>query len=131
MIISFRHTVNALLKGQKTVTRRMWADRTARCYKVRTWHDAWSALPWIAGAQRVGIIEATQDAYREALGDITLAEVVAEGFPQMSVEDFLAMYCRIFKAQPETILWVARFRLVERCVGRRQQEGGEHEQASV
>lgn len=120
MNISFRHTVDQVLKGEKTVTRRVWCTKTARCFKAGSTHEAWSALTWVVGAQRVALIEATADAYQERLGDITREDVVAEGFPEMSVSEFVAMYCRLFKVTPDDRVWVARFKVTHRFTGRGQ-----------
>lgn len=105
MIISFALTEQELLAGKKTVTRRRWKPVTAAKFKAGTTHQAWSNLPYVAGARKLGTIRATSDAYQERLGDISAADLLAEGGMCATVEEF----CQLFGGDPDEIIWVARF----------------------
>lgn len=78
MHISFAWTVGALLKGEKTVTRRCWkAVHASRFHKG----DLVAALDkdYRAGGKKVAIIRLTADPYRQPLREMTKADLVAEG----------------------------------------------------
>jgi hypothetical protein len=51
--------------------------------------DAWDALPF-AGGQRFGTITIGRAPYREAISRISAEQVVAEGFANMTPEQFIA-----------------------------------------
>lgn len=105
MIISFALTEKELLAGLKTVTRRRWKPLTAARFKAGTIHQAYSKLPYVNGARKLGTIRATADAYQERLGDISAADLMAEGGMCQTVEEFLAL----FPCDPHELIWVARF----------------------
>lgn len=109
MIISFAMTTDAFLAGKKTVSRRRWADRTARQYRAGTIHQAWNKLPRARGARRIGTIRATVDAYQEALRDMPFEDVALEGTPATTV----AEYIEFIEGRPDEVLWVVRFEVVE------------------
>lgn len=108
MIISFALTEKELLAGLKTVTRRRWKPVTAAKFKAGTIHQAWSRVPFVPGARRLGTIRATADAYQERLGNITHADLRAEGGMCRTVDEFLAL----FDGDPNELIWVARFEVV-------------------
>lgn len=105
MIISFALTEQELLTGKKTVTRRRWKPVTAAKFKAGTIHQAWSNLPYVTGARKLGTIKASADAYQERLADISAADLLAEGGMCASTEEF----CQLFGGDPDEIIWVARF----------------------
>ena len=78
--ISFMLTQDQVLDGTKTQTRR---------------------LGW--GLIRVKRVR------RERLDKITKADVVAEGFPDMSPAEFVAFFVKANKCRPETIVTVIDF----------------------
>ncbi len=108
MIISFALTEKELLAGLKTVTRRRWKPVTAARFKAGSIHQAYSNLPYVAGARKLGTIRATQDAYQERLGNISAADLLAEGGMCATAEDFISL----FGGDPDEIIWVARFEFI-------------------
>lgn len=109
MIISFALTEKEFLAGLKTVTRRRWKPITASRFKQGTKHQAWSNLPYVTGARKLGTIRATADAYQEPLGAITATDLLAEGGMCGTVEEFLTL----FQGKPDELIWVARFEVLE------------------
>ena len=105
MIISFALTEQELLAGKKTVTRRRWKPVTAARFKASTIHQAWSNLPYVVGARKLGTIRATSDAYQERLGDLSADDLLAEGGMCATAEEF----CQLFGGDPDEIIWVAHF----------------------
>lgn len=91
-IISFAKTVDELLAGQKSVTRRLWKPsyRThwQRWYdEGRRTHQAYNASPRVGGEQ-IGTIDLTQRPYVEHIADMPVADLEAEGGMVDSVEAF-------------------------------------------
>jgi len=108
MIISFSLTETELLAGKKTVTRRRWKPVTAARFTAGSIHQAWSALPFIPGARKLGLIRATQNAYQERLGSISAADLLAEGGMCATADAF----CLLFDGDPDELIWVARFEVL-------------------
>lgn len=108
MIISFSLTEKELLAGLKTVTRRRWKTVTAAKFKANTIHQAYSNLPYVPGARLLGYVKATADAHQERLGEISAADLLAEGGMCQTVEEFL----KLFNGQPDEMIWVARFEFI-------------------
>ena len=79
MIISFAHTTGALLSGQKTVTRRDWADRHVTHFHEGDLVQAWDKLPRAHG-QHVANIRLTTAPQREPLLVMPDSDYEAEGF---------------------------------------------------
>jgi hypothetical protein len=109
MIISFAWTVDALLSGDKTCTRRRWSDayhqRWVNAYRQgRRVHAAWDKLPF-AGGRKVGDVRLTVEPYRERLGDMPPDDLVAEG-ELRGVGEFMALF-----GGPDQIVSVVRFEL--------------------
>lgn len=107
--ISFGKTLDALLSGGKSVTRRTWTDRHAEHFIKR--YE--SGLPVRAfdrdqryGGQQIGWLKLTQKPYREHLADMPEADVIAEGFPELSKPEFLD---RFFEGDADLTVWVIRF----------------------
>jgi hypothetical protein len=109
MNISFQKTAWELVHGLKTCTRRRWKPRTAAQFRARTVHVGWSHLTRVAGARRLVVIRATQDAYLERLGDMPEADLIAEGGMCATVGEFITL----IEGHPDEQLYVARFELVE------------------
>jgi len=109
MIVSFAWTIEPLLAGKKTCTRRRWADRYYDQW-VRAWragrhiHDAYDHNPRVGG-HKIGTIELTCEPYHEILRDMPLADLAAEGGLCASREQFIAL----FDGRPEMVVTVLRF----------------------
>lgn len=80
MILSFAHTTDALLAGRKTVTRRDWRPRHAARFTAGKIIDAWSQLPYVAGAKQIARVRLTADAVLEPLSKMPDSDYEAEGF---------------------------------------------------
>jgi len=112
MIISFAWTVDAVLDGRKTCTRRQWKERYSQQW-VKAWrdgrliHDAWDKLPR-AGGQKVARIELTCEPYHQALRDMPPDDLVAEGGYWSSLEEFT----ELLGGDPDKVVTVVRFQVV-------------------
>ena len=78
MLISFALTVNSLIAGEKTVTRRRWDDEYARKFRAGMIVDAYDKLPY-AGGKRIGKVRLAHDPYKQLLGDMTDEHFEREG----------------------------------------------------
>ena len=107
--ISFGKTLDALLGGGKSVTRRTWSRRHAehfinrfdRGQNVRAFDKDRRG-----GGQLVGWLRLTQKPYRERLADMPSSDVAAEGFPELSKPEFID---RFFEGNADLTVWVIRF----------------------
>ena len=112
MILSFAWTTDALLAGNKTCTRRVWSERTARAwvnaYKSdRLIHTAWDKCSCVKGAKQIADIRLTQLPYQERLGDMPQSDLDAEGGLWASRDEFINLF-----GSPGIVVWVVRFELV-------------------
>ena len=95
MNISFAWTTEAFLAGRKTCTRRDWTPRYFKMW-VKAWdegrliHKAWDKSPRFGG-KCLGPIKMTRRPYMERLGDMTEADLEAEGGLWDSVEDYIEL----------------------------------------
>ena len=111
MIISFAWTVDPLLAGIKTVTRRDWKPRHMATWQ-RAWdegrriHDAWDKVPF-AGGRWIGKIRLTCRPYWERLGDMPAEDLVAEGGLWDSLEEFVELQ----GGDPDKMMAVVRLEL--------------------
>jgi hypothetical protein len=119
MIISFSTTAklasqkqvpDPLLAGIKTVTRRLWTERTAQSVikaynEDRRTHQAWSACPRVKGAKKLGDIILSDLPYQEKLSDMPEKDLYHEGDLWLSKSEFY----ETIKASPNTVVWVVRF----------------------
>jgi hypothetical protein len=108
--MSFSLTERQFLDGSKTVTRRLgWASLGpgARLRAVR------KAMGLKKGEQQVvlGTLLVT-GVTREELGVISQADVVREGFPEMTPEEFVAMFCKHMGGKPNQIVTRIEFEKV-------------------
>jgi len=98
------------LAGNKTCTRRKWKDMQFERW-VRAWredrhvHDAWSNLPFVAGARTLGRFRLTCEPYRERLADMTEADLQAEGGLWRDKEEFVDL----LGGNAEQVVTVVRF----------------------
>tara|TARA_B100001123_G_C14794523_1_gene821828 strand:- start:289 stop:612 length:324 start_codon:yes stop_codon:yes gene_type:complete len=102
-------TKNQLLSGSKTVTRRLgWkflkpGDRVMACKQCQ-------GLGKGGKIKRYGLIEIEQ-VWSERLGDITPTEILREGFPNMSVDEFVDYFIAGHKGcKRDTIITRIQFR---------------------
>jgi len=54
---------------------------------------------------------------RESLNAITQEQVIAEGFPEMSRQDFISMFCKVNKCNPDTEITRIVFRYIKNLIG--------------
>lgn len=118
MNISFAWTLEPLLAGKKTVTRRKWAKRTIKRWQ-RAWdngprlHDAYDKLPcW--GGKKIGYIGLTARPYMERLADMPESDVEAEGGLWDSLEEYQQMMIEKHGLSLEDKLCVVRFKFIEK-----------------
>ncbi len=100
--ISFMLTTEQVRSRTKTVTRRLgWlklkkGDVLNACVKCM-------GLKLGQQVERIAKIEVI-DVRREPLSEVTDAEAALEGFPEMTGEQFVAMFCMNMRCTPETIV---------------------------
>lgn len=100
--MSFAFTAKQYLDGTKTVTRRIgWdflktGDVCNGVLKSRGLKKGEHVK--VLGRHRIVSI------YPERLNSITLDDVVNEGFPNFSREDFIQFFCAMNKCRPETFV---------------------------
>ena len=110
MIISFAWTIEPLLAGLKTCTRRRWSDAYFARW-VKAWregrhvHQAWDKSPRFGG-QRRAWIRLTCEPYRELLADMPESDLVAEGGLWDSKDEFKVLF-----DEPDKPVAVVRFGL--------------------
>ena len=112
MIISFGWATEPLLAGKKTVTRRIWSNRTLTSWQ-HAWdrghkqHDAYDKLPcW--GGEKLGTITLTVRPYRSKLRDMFPGDLAKEGGLWDTVDEFCQQfYDRGYK--PDQEVAVVRF----------------------
>lgn len=115
-IISFSMTVDELLAGEKTVTRRDWkpsymADWQRWYEEGRHLHDAYDQIP-IAGGEKIGEIRLTDRPYWERLDEMPESDLAAEGGMVETLEEFY----ELVGLPPSAEVAVVRFELVSECV---------------
>ena len=107
--ISFGQVLPQLLSGTKTVTRRAWKDRHAKQF-VNCWSQG-KRIPAFdkdrrAGGKQIGWLNLTREPYKEKLSDMPESDLVVEGFPELTKEEFIR---RFFKGDDSQEVWVLRF----------------------
>jgi len=132
--ISFGKTTDEFLSGNKTVTRRVWKNSHAQKFL-----DDWDIKPgefiypalnkgYHVGGKRVGYIRLTHKPYQEMLADMPASDLAAEGFPDLSKQEFIE---RFFEGNDQQTVWVLRFELVsERDQGAAQTKASDSDQFS-
>ena len=111
-IISFAWTIEPLLGGRKTVTRRKWSDEYARRFKNQDLVQAYDRQPGYSG-RCMAVIQLTCDPYKEPLSAMTDEEERAEGGLWGSARAFIDEYCKGADARYDFDLWVIRFKLLK------------------
>lgn len=95
--ISFSHTMDQFLDGSKTVTRRTG------------WKKLKAGMRLVAVEKAMGLKKGEKhnilgrilvtSVRREQLRKITDEDVAREGFPDMTREEFIAMFCKAFRCK--------------------------------
>lgn len=117
-IISFGKTTPALLAGEKTVTRRDWAQKHARMFHAGEVVQAWSQTPRVPGAERVATIRLTEAPTLQWTRTLPAEDFAAEGFAYMEREGLLLDGVPVrevwanWQRWPQ-LLYVVRFELLE------------------
>ena len=98
-----------ILSGEKWQTRRLWAKRHA---KPGTVHKAKTRM---LSTEYFALLR-IERCYQQRLGDMTQADVIAEGYK--SLEDYRRALVEInknkrFEWNPDTVVWVVDFKVVE------------------
>lgn len=108
-ILSFSLTKECFLSGNKTVTRRDWADSYHEMWE-RMWetdrliHDAYDNTPRVGGT-KIGEIKLIQKPYKEKLANMPEEDLIAEGGMCATREEFFGFIDK----DPDDIVSVIRF----------------------
>lgn len=110
--ISFGWTCDRLLKGLKTVTRRVWKDATVRLF-TRYFNEgrlipAFDKSAYAKG-QKVAFLKLTEAPYLEQLANMPDTDTALEGFPELSKGQFIE---RFFGGDDSLQVCVVRFEVV-------------------
>jgi len=111
--MSFAMTTEAILDGTKTVTRRFrWlflkpGDLVRPVYKGMGLKKG-EKIRRLRGPLRIVSVRI------EPLCDMTDAECVLEGFPQMNAREFVAMLCAHYKCHSEKVVNRIQFEYTDR-----------------
>jgi hypothetical protein len=108
--MSFFLTEPQLLDGTKTVTRRLgW-----KLLKPETQLLAVNKCQGLKPGEKARILATVEvvSVRQERLDAITQEDCAREGFPHMSPREFVTMFCRHMKCQPETVVTRIEFRKV-------------------
>lgn len=100
--ISFAYTVKQFRDRTKTVTRRIGWDKL----EARTFLRAVRKSQGLKKGEKVetlGVIKVISVTL-EPLNDITQDDVIREGFPNMTTEEFINFFCQVNKCQPDTLV---------------------------
>jgi len=109
--ISFALTTPQFLANQKTVTRRVgWANlrlgtllmACRKCQGIRPGEKI----------ERLGVI-AVSSVRRERLDAISTRDVIREGFPEMSPDEFVDMFCKHMKVEPSAFVTRIEFKRIQ------------------
>jgi hypothetical protein len=108
-ILSFSLTQEEFLSGNKTVTRRDWADSYHAMWESmwernRLIHDAYDNIPR-AGGKKIGEIKLIAKPYKERLADMPLEDLTAEGGMCSTREEFM----KLIGKNPDDVVSVIRF----------------------
>lgn len=91
LFVSFGHTADRLLEGQKTVTRRNWTEKYAarflKAYKNGQWVRALNK-GFYAGGYQVGWLQLKKPPYLEPLSEISQRDCQLEGYPELVPQQF-------------------------------------------
>jgi len=105
--VQTRHGTS-LLVG-KTVTRRIWKDSHAQKFInafERSLRVQALDKDLRCGGQQIGWLTLTEKPYQEHLADMPSSDLAAEGFPELSRDEFIQQF---FFGKADTLVWVVRF----------------------
>lgn len=108
---SFKHTGPQMRGRTKHETRRLtwlWAKPGIRVLAV----SQCRGLRKGQSPEVFGVIEIVA-VRRERLDAIDQAGVIAEGFPELTPAEFVAMFCRHMRCRPSTKVTAVRFRHID------------------
>lgn len=108
MGISFSRTINELISGEKTQTRRAWQDDYAKNF-IR-YFDENIAIPALdkgrhCGGRELGFIKLTQRPYQQYLSEMSPTDLQEEGGMVATVQEFIDTF---FEGQ-DKLVWVLHF----------------------
>lgn len=108
-MMSFALTERQLMDGTKTVTRRTGWKNLRAGERLLAIHRVRGRKP-VRHLCEIEVLSVSQ----ERLGDITPADVLAEGFPQWTnqVPEFVAMFCHHMKVTEDAVVTRIEFRKV-------------------
>lgn len=109
MFISFAWTIDALVRGEKTVTRRIWKDEYASRFHLGMLIDAYDKLPH-AGGKKIGTIRITREPYKQFLRDMPDEHFDREGIKTRWANKSEFIYGM---GGPDAEFWVIEFELIE------------------
>lgn len=100
--IAFSMTTEQMLEKTKDVTRRLgWLDLTPGTKLMAV--EKGMGLKRGEKVKPIGEIFVVKVS-REKLSDISIAEVVREGFPEMTVDEFITMFCKGHHCEPNVVV---------------------------
>jgi len=106
--MSFSLTTPQMKAGTKTVTRRLgWSFLKEGDLVMAV--EKCQGLKKGEKVKKIGIIEILRIRC-ETLDDITHGDVVLEGFPEMTTEEFISMFCKANKCDRSTLVNRIEFR---------------------
>jgi len=100
--MSFSITTEQMYRGAKVVTRRLGWDNL-KPGDVVCAVEKGMGLKKGEKVKRIGMIEILA-VTREPLSRMTYTECAREGFPEMTPDEFIAMFCRANKCAPDTLV---------------------------
>ena len=108
--ISFGKTLNELLYNNKTVTRRLWKDATANTF-INYFEES-KEIPALNkslrnGGQEIGLLKLTEKPFKQNLKKLTTEDLVKEGFPKLSIKEFIDKF---FDGNQNQDVWVINFK---------------------
>jgi len=109
LAISFGKTLPQLYGG-KSVTRRTWTKEYARKFIYAYWNTRQiKALDkdYRYGGKQIGWLMLIEKPYQESLLEMPEADLLAEGFPELSKPEFIEQF---FDNKPDLLVWVIRFK---------------------
>jgi hypothetical protein len=114
MPLSFFDTYSApLIQGAKTETRRAWKNQGYIDSHHNTLATQKFVRVWAGGKGNLIGYAIYHSITRQKVGDMTLADVKAEGYGGMSLEDFKKDH--LFAPKETDVLWVVRFTFLHLC----------------
>jgi hypothetical protein len=109
--ISFGWTADRLLKGMKTVTRRTWKAKYAQMF-INAYQQGKLIQAFDKdrryGGKLIGYLKVS-DIYQESIFDMPESDVSAEGYPELSKEEFIGKFFSDIEGSDNHVVWVIRF----------------------